>query len=150
MKQRILTIHLENNSNEDAEHDDAIIVARVLRLIEEGYNRGYEPTWSIDETETEPAEPDWKEIALKLWQDVNFAAANLKSPGGVLIYCEETKTSRHWKDRFADSLELLPGIEVDREAMHALDLPKKERIKFFKEQAARKAQGQETQTKAAQ
>jgi len=27
------------------------------------------------------SEPDWKEIAITLWRDVNFAAANLKATG---------------------------------------------------------------------
>jgi len=27
----------------------------------------------------------------------------------------------------------MPGVTVDREAMHAMDLPKKQRLKFFKD-----------------
>lgn len=79
------------------------------------------------------SEPDWKEIAITLWHDVNFAAANLKATGSGILYNPTTGTSRHWKERFADSLELMPGVVVDREAMHAMDLPKKQRLKFFKD-----------------
>jgi hypothetical protein len=79
------------------------------------------------------SEPDWKEIAITLWRDVNFAAANLKAAGSGILYNPETGTSRHWKERFADSLELMPGVTVDREAMHAMDLPKKQQLKFFKD-----------------
>ena len=79
------------------------------------------------------SEPDWKEIAITLWSDVNFAAANLKTTGSGMLYNPDTGTSRHWKERFADSLELMPGVTVDREAMHAMDLPKKQRLKFFKD-----------------
>lgn len=46
---RILTIHLENNTNEGDEHDDETIVEYVLELIKDGYTSGYEPTWSIEE-----------------------------------------------------------------------------------------------------
>lgn len=79
------------------------------------------------------SEPDWKEIAITLWRDVNFAAANLKATGSGILYNPDTGTSRHWKERFADSLELMPGVTVDRDAMHAMDLPKKQRLKFFKD-----------------
>lgn len=85
------------------------------------------------DTKKKKSEPDWKEIAWQLWYDVNFAAANLKATGSGILYNPVTGASRHWKERFADSLELMPGVTVDREALHALDLPKKQRLKFFKD-----------------
>lgn len=82
---------------------------------------------------------DWKAIAVALWHDVHFAAENLKAPGSGMLLNSTTGEFRHWKERFADTLELMPGVTVDREAMHALDLPKRQRVKFFKERAAAEA-----------
>lgn len=48
---RILTIQLEDNTNDGDKHADEVIVARVLELIEEGFTSGIEPTWEISETE---------------------------------------------------------------------------------------------------
>jgi len=86
-------------------------------------------------------EPDWKAIATILFQDVLFATNHLSFPGGSgTIYNSETGEMRHWKTRFADSLELVPGVKIDREAMFAMGLPKKQRAKWFKdrEEAAKK------------
>lgn len=79
-------------------------------------------------TKTTEKEPDWKAIAVALWHKVSFAVANfeLKGPGVVI----DTKTfeMRHWKDDFADALELMPGVKVDRDKLHE-EKPKKRRKK---------------------
>lgn len=77
---------------------------------------------------------DWKSVAIELANKVNFALANLAPRGGGsgLVYNTKTGKTSHWRDGFADALEMLPGLQVDREASHALDLSKKERDKFFK------------------
>lgn len=40
-------------------------------------------------------------------------------------------STRHWKEEMADVMELIPGVKVNREAMHAMDLPKKQRDKWI-------------------
>lgn len=75
---------------------------------------------------------DWQAVAMTLAKDVRMAIENLKAEDGAILFDREKGTSRHWKERFADSLEMIPGVKVDREAMHAVDLPKRERIKFFR------------------
>ncbi len=53
MSNRVLTIQLENNTNEGEEHDDETIVAEVLRLMRTGCTSGFYPTWNIvDKSET--------------------------------------------------------------------------------------------------
>lgn len=80
------------------------------------------------------AEPDWKAIALHLGQQVNFAITYLSPKSGSgLILNTNTGETQNWKERFADALERIPGVKVDREAMHALSLPARERRKFFKD-----------------
>lgn len=88
--------------------------------------------------------PDWEAIAMTLGRDVIFALNHLKAPGSPMIYNREKGEMRHWRERFADSLEMIPEVKVDREAMHALDLPAKERRKFFKDrEKAEQAEGGE-------
>ena len=50
MSKRVLTIQLEDNTNEGDKHDDVEIVTEVLRLIRHGFTSGIVPTWSIDES----------------------------------------------------------------------------------------------------
>lgn len=86
--------------------------------------------------------PNWKTIALQLGQRVNFAISHLKSNGGSEIIIDtSTYDTRHWKEYFADAMELIPGIKVDREAMYAVSLPKRQRNAFF---AKRKKQTNES------
>ena len=94
-------------------------------------------------TKKKTKEPDWQAIAWKLAKKVNFALANLKPKSGTGLIMtgspgDKEYGLKHWKEEFADALELYPGVEVDREAMHACDLPKKERDKFFKDREAKK------------
>lgn len=82
--------------------------------------------------------PNWKEIALFLAQQVNFAITYLapKSGSGMILNTN-TGEMQHWRERFAEAMERIPGITVDREALYAFDLPAKERRKFFKDRAAK-------------
>jgi hypothetical protein len=67
--------------------------------------------------------PTWKGIALALAQRVNFACTHLQSryerSGGGLLLNIRTGTSQHWKEYFAEALEMVPGVKVDRELLHA-------------------------------
>lgn len=87
------------------------------------------------------SEPDWKGIAWKLMRQCEFALTKLKADGwtGELMDMSgPTITTRHWKEDMADAMDLIPGVKVDREAMHACSLPKKQRDKFFAERRAAK------------
>jgi hypothetical protein len=86
----------------------------------------------------EETETDWKAIAMALGQRVNFAINNLAPKGGgsgqIMTVSDGDKVAklRNWKEHFADAIDLIPGIQVDREVMHANSLPKKERAAWFK------------------
>jgi len=85
------------------------------------------------------SEPDWKGIAWKLILQCEFALTRLKADGwkGNLIDMSGPNiTTRHWKEDMADTMDLFPGVKVDREAMHACSLPKKRSDKFFADRRA--------------
>jgi hypothetical protein len=88
----------------------------------------------------------WKEIAAALYRNVMFAVQHFKSPALVATFDAKgnLKSSKHWKEVFADSLEMWPGVKVDREVMHALSLPKKQREKALKEIEAERAKKKDT------
>ena len=54
MSNRVLTIRLENDTNENDEHDDVTIVSEVLRLLRDGFTSGIAPTWCIAQQEQRP------------------------------------------------------------------------------------------------
>lgn len=63
--------------------------------------------------------PDWKAIAYELGQRVNLAISSLHAmSGGGVMMDMKTGDSQSWKDYFADGLEMLPGVTVDRKKMH--------------------------------
>lgn len=88
-------------------------------------------------------ETDWKEIAMQLAQRVNFAVTQLhcKGSGGFMLNTK-TMAMTHWRDYMADGLEMVPGVEIDREMMQTFDLPMNKRKKAQKEIIAkREAEG---------
>lgn len=83
----------------------------------------------------------WKAIAIALFKECRFAIEHLKSKGeGMIIISQDPWEARHWKDVMADAMEKMPGIKIDREAMMALDLPKKEFAKWKTERSRRDAE----------
>lgn len=87
-----------------------------------------------------PTQPDWQKIAKALAGQLLWVLQNIQAKGTGAVIDTSTYETRHWKEHLADTLELYPGMKIDREAMHALDLPKKQRDKFFKERAAAKSE----------
>lgn len=82
---------------------------------------------------------DWESIA-KAQSSALLTCMNcLKAKGSGFGFVgwidKETKqfNSKHWREIVADALEKMPGVKVDRDLCHALDLPKKQRDKFFRE-----------------
>ena len=65
----------------------------------------------------ENKEPNWKEIATELAQRLSFAIANGKFGSGFMLDTNTMK-SHSVKDYFADGLEMIPGVKVNRELMH--------------------------------
>jgi hypothetical protein len=78
-------------------------------------------------------EPDWKAIAGELYQRVKKAVVHLRTQGdtGGFFINLETGEEKHWKDDFADAMELIPGVKINREVMHAYSLPRRERDKVL-------------------
>lgn len=85
-------------------------------------------------------------IVRALYTDLHTVLGNFKpkSSNGV-FFNMETGEMTHWIERFSDTLELIPGVTVDREAAHARHLPKRERDKFFKKREAEAAKDKENQ-----
>ena len=77
-------------------------------------------------------EIDWKEAATRLAKDVKFALNHLKMSGSGMIVNRENQTTIHWRDRMCDNLDYI-GYHIDKDDAHAMDLPKREREKYFKE-----------------
>ncbi len=67
---------------------------------------------------------DWKKIAEKLAQKVMWSVMYLDTPGrsGMMINMKTGKSS-HWREDFADALEQIPGVRIDREKMRIFSLP---------------------------
>jgi hypothetical protein len=87
---------------------------------------------------SEAPDPDWKAIAEALARRVEFAIRHMVpghgATGTVFTLGDKTeiKDRQSWQDYFADALEMMPGLKVDREVAHAFQLPRRERNKWFK------------------
>ena len=79
------------------------------------------------------SEPDWKHIATELARRIDFSMRYLKAGGAGLMLNINTGESQHWRDYMADGMELIPGVTVDRELMHLIDLPKNKQKKAIAE-----------------
>lgn len=73
-------------------------------------------------------EPDWKAIAMELAKCLYTAYKQPYGNMGNTSFldlngrCGHTRAI-HWRERWADALEQIPGVEVDREACALLDQP---------------------------
>ena len=78
-----------------------------------------------------PDTADWRAIATALGQRVNFAVRNLDCKGAGIIGNFDTPSSewQHWRDYMADGLDQFPGMTVDREILHTLNLPRRQQKK---------------------
>jgi len=87
-------------------------------------------------------EPDWKAIAQQLAKRVMFAINHLDAYGSGLVGSPDTPSDewQHWRDYFADGLDLVPGMKLDREIMRCLNLPRSKRAKAIA--AIQKARGE--------
>jgi len=70
---------------------------------------------------------DWKEIAMQLAQRVNFAVTNCECKGGGMLNTE-TMQIQDWRSYMADAMDMIPGVNVDREILATLHLPKAKRL----------------------
>ena len=88
-----------------------------------------------------PDSADWKAIATALGQRVNFAVRNLDCKGAGVIgnFDKPSSEWQHWRDYMADGLDQFPGIIVDREILHTLNLPKREQKKAQRKILAERA-----------
>lgn len=76
----------------------------------------------------------WKNIASEMFSALRMCMTCLKAPPGSagFIANTETRDMKHWREIVADAMEMFPGVEIDRELYHSLDLPKKQREAFCK------------------
>lgn len=81
---------------------------------------------------------DWKKIAIELGQRVNFAVQHLDGKTG-LMFNSQSGEFTHWHDYFAEGLEMLPNVKIDREILATMRLPKRQGDKARKEIKARRA-----------
>ena len=91
---------------------------------------------------TKTPKVDWEKIAKTLAGDVLFAVRHLVPRGGgmgmIMDMNNPAAAMVHWKDRFADNLELVPGVMIDREMMHIQSLPRTARQKATKKLLAQR------------
>lgn len=91
---------------------------------------------------------DWKSISEKLAQKVMWAVMYLDTPGrsGMIINIKTGK-SESWRENFADAMEQIPGLKIDREKMHIFGLPYGRQRKARKELEARRSAKTKAHTK---
>jgi threonine dehydrogenase-like Zn-dependent dehydrogenase len=77
-------------------------------------------------------EIDWKTIAIELGQRVNFAIQHLDARSGWM-FDAKAEQFVHWHDYFADAMEMLPDVKIDREILLTMRLPKRQGNKARKE-----------------
>ena len=77
---------------------------------------------------------DWKALATDLARELIAIVSHIKHDPrhseGLWLTVGTPCLTQHWKDRAADVLEKFPGVKIDREVMHANDLPRKQREAF--------------------
>lgn len=72
-------------------------------------------------------ETDWQAIAIALGQRVNFAIQHLDGGSGFLADLSGDEPGFiHWHDYFAEGMEMLPGVKIDREILATMRLPKRQ------------------------
>lgn len=71
-----------------------------------------------EKREVQSKEPDYEAIAKAMGERLAFAITHFTVKGTGLVLNSETMKSQHWKDYFADAIELMPGTKVNRIAMH--------------------------------
>lgn len=82
---------------------------------------------------------DWKAIAMELAKRVNFILTQVEGGKAGFLIDNKNGGTRHWRDYMADGLEMIPGVKVDREFMHTMDLPQSKRKKAIAQIKAQRA-----------
>lgn len=92
-------------------------------------------------TKKSAAPTDWKSIAEVLAQRVMFAIDHLKGEGAGVVgdLSKPSSEWQHWRDYFADAIEMIPGVKIDRELMHIRNLPRSKRDKAYADIIKRRA-----------
>ena len=72
---------------------------------------------------------DWKAVAFELAKRVKFALTQVEGSKAGFLIDNKSGGTRHWRDYMADGLEMVPGVKVDREIMHTMELPMTKRKK---------------------
>ncbi len=98
-----------------------------------------------DQVESAEVTTDWKAIASELSKRVHFAIVNCQCQSGGLMNLA-TGTFTSWREYMAQGLEMVPGVEIDREILATLSLPTSKRKKAQAEIKARRANTQARDT----
>lgn len=107
-------------------------------------------TQSDEITPENTKEPNWRVIAYELSECLVTALRHLHAKGGgILVNRNDTMdTGIHWRNKFANAIELIPGITVDREMSFICDLPRSQQEPARKKLLEkRKLKGLEDDTK---
>lgn len=78
---------------------------------------------------------DYEAFTKAAYPRLVFALEKLIPNDGSREAClvnRKTGKVRPWQDYFIEVIEMIPGITIDREAVYACQLPRKERLKWFK------------------
>lgn len=96
---------------------------------------------TLEEFMKEDKDIDWKEIALALAQRVNFAMVNLRTDGSGIMgdLSKPSEEWKHWLHYMADGMDMIPGMNVDREMLNTIALPPSKRKKEQREIMDRRA-----------
>lgn len=87
-----------------------------------------------------PKPPDWEKIAKTACGGLVFALEHLKPISGMgTLYNSKTGKTRAWQDKLIETIQMIPGLKMDREAVFACQLPRKERNAWFKKNRPHKA-----------
>lgn len=82
---------------------------------------------------------DWKAVAMELAKRVNFILTQVEGGKAGFLIDNKNGGTRYWRDYMADGMEMIPGVKVDREIMHTMDLPKSKRAKAIAKIKANRA-----------
>lgn len=79
-------------------------------------------------SEPNKSEPDWKEIAMQLGKRLHCAATNGKFGNGLMMDVETMELSSIY-DYFADGLEMIPGVKINRELLKMTPAQRRKHLK---------------------
>ncbi len=78
------------------------------------------------------SETNWKMLAWEAVSRLEWMLSRFKPIHGSTLYNPKTGKTCPWQDPIMDLIDKFPNATIDREAVYACQLPRKERNKWFK------------------